>query len=365
MSHQKKYFRTHPYCQNRWQRIGRKLAFAGKDRRGWKLWRLKTVRTLKRLTGYATMLRVRPAPRITEERDFGDYLRQRIEIYTEPGVGMPFFALIPKQGTPPWPVVIAPHGHASGGKLSVAGCREIPEIAAAIKTYNYDYGVQFVKAGFIVFCPDARGFGERQEEAVKGSILNSSCYLINNMAYPLGQTVTGMWAWDIHRLVDYAQSRKDCIPDRIGCAGLSGGGLQTLWAAALDPRIRCAVISGYLYGYKQSLLDLHQNCSCNYVPHLYEYVDMGDVAALIAPRPLLIETGTKDSLNGADGMRNVLSQMRPIRQAYRLLGAANLVHHDIFEGEHRWHGVEAIPWMKKHLAEKSDRVFRPQRGRTS
>ncbi len=160
-----------------------------------------------------------------------------------------------------------------------------------------------------------------------------------------------MWAWDLHRLIDYARSRRDCRADRIGCAGLSGGGLQTLWAAALDPRIRCAVISGYLYGYKQSLLDLHQNCSCNYVPHLYEYVDMGDIAALIAPRPLLVETGTKDPLNGAGGLKNVLSQMRPIRRAYRLLGAANLVRHDIFEGEHRWHGVEAIPWLQKHLAE--------------
>ena len=40
------------------------------------------------------------------------------------------------------------------------------------------------------------------------------------------------------------------------------------------------------------------NCSCNYVPHLFEHVDMGDVGALIAPRPLLVETGTHDDLNG-------------------------------------------------------------------
>ena len=347
-------FQTLSYMQKRWKQVGRKLAFTCKTRKESALWRHTTLRKLKSLTGYDTMIRTDLHPRITEQIEFDEFTRQRVEIQTEPGVIMPFFVLIPKEGHPPYPAVIAPHGHCSGGKVAVAGCREIPQIADAISQYNYDYGVQFTRAGFITFCPDARGFGERQEEAAKGSILSPSCQWINNMAYPLGQTVTGMWAWDIHRLVDYIVSRNDCAAARIGCAGLSGGGLQTLWASALDPRIRCAVISGYLYGYKESLLDLHKNCSCNYVPHLYEYVDMGDIAALIAPRPLLVETGTKDSLNGPSGLANVISQMRIIRKSYRVHGAGKLVHHDIFEGEHRWNGTEAIPWMKRHLAEAAN-----------
>jgi len=104
--------------------------------------------------------------------------------------------------------------------------------------------------------------------------------------------------------------------------------------------------------YKESLLDMHTNCSCNYVPHLYEYVDMCDIASLIAPRPLLVETGTRDSLNGASGLTNVRAQMRTVRKAYRLLNAQRMISHDVFEGEHLWHGVKAIPWMKKHLDSK-------------
>jgi hypothetical protein len=175
--------------------------------------------------------------------------------------------------------------------------------------------------------------------------------MINQMAYPLGRTVTGMWAWDILRLVDYAQARKDVDPDRIGCAGLSGGGLQTLWATALDEdnRIKAAVNSGYFYGYKESLLEGYSNCSCNFVPHLYEYVDMGDIACLIAPRPLLIETGDQDPLNGKSGMKNVESQMRIARQAYKTLGAPKNLQQDIFSAGHRWNGVVAVPWMKEHL----------------
>ena len=71
--------------------------------------------------------------------------------------------------------------------------------------------------------------------------------------------------------------------------------LSVLFCAACRAvGIAARFVSGYLYGFKESLLDKHENCSCNYVPHLYEYVDMCDIAALIAPRPLLVETGTPE-----------------------------------------------------------------------
>jgi len=345
-------YQTHPYLQERWSRVGRKLAYTSTTRDERSRWRRKTLRTLKQLIGYDTMLPADPEPRVTEEIAFEGYRRQRIEIQTEPGVIMPLYVLIPTRGEAPYPVIIATHGHSSGGKLATIDDRQNPEVSAAIDRYNYGYGARFAEAGFITFCPDARGFGERQEEAERGDILASSCRSINNMAFSLGQTVTGMWTWDIHRLIDYIQARADCDPARIGCAGLSGGGLQTLWAAALDTRIRCSIISGYLYGYRESLLDLYTNCSCNYVPHLYEHVDMGDIAALLAPRPLLVESGSKDPLNGAGGLANVESQMQTIRTAYRLFEREDLVKHDIFEGEHMWHGAGAIPWMTQHLMDE-------------
>jgi dienelactone hydrolase len=340
------------YLQGRFETVGRRLAFRAESVDEWAKWRETAVARLEGLIGYDTMERCPLNATITEEIELDDHVRQRVEIETEPDVIMPFYVLIPAGGNAPYKAVLAPHGHGSGGKYAPAGRRDMPDIVGTIEQHNYDYGVQFVRAGFIVFCPDARGFGERQEAASKsGGILQSSCGSINNMAIPLGQTVTGMWAWDLRRLIDYAEERSDTdTDDGVGCAGLSGGGLQTLWAAAMDTRIRCAVVSGYLYGYKESLLDKHQNCSCNYVPHLYEYVDMGDIAALIAPRPLLVETGDKDTLNGASGLGNVTPQVEIARNAYGLLGADGLIAHDIFDGEHRWNGVEAIPWMETHMA---------------
>jgi dienelactone hydrolase len=372
LSHQ---FSTLPSIQRRWKGVGRKQSFNVSSIAQWRAWHRSTRKKLRKLIGYDTFEQVPLRPRITEQLDCGDFIRQRVEIATERDVVMPLFVLIPKTATsgsqwtgaiprnpladarsyegtsarPKFPVVICPHGHVSGGKVAVAGVRDNPDVAKTITQHNYDYGAQLCRAGFITFCPDARGMGERQEAAARSHVFNASCQWLNQMALPLGRTVTGMWTWDLHRLIDYVETRKDCDAKRIGCAGLSGGGLQTLWASALDERIRCAVISGYFYGCKESLLDMHTHCSCNYVPHLWEHVDMGDIAALIAPRPLLVETGARDPLNGASGLKNVESQMRIIRRAYRLLKMPQNLKHDIFDGEHRWHGVEAIPWMKKFL----------------
>ena len=209
-------FQTHPYLRMRWENGERQSAFTATTRAERERWRRRTMRKLKQLTGYDTMLMTDPAPVVTEERAFAGYLRQRIEIQTEPGITMPFYALVPTVGEAPYPTVIATHGHGSGGKLAVVDDRSDPQVAQAIDLYNYGYGARFAQAGFLTLCPDARGFGERRECPEQETILDSSCRWINNMAFPLGQTVTGMWAWDIHRLVDYAQSRPDCDARRIG-----------------------------------------------------------------------------------------------------------------------------------------------------
>jgi len=352
-------YAVYPYMAKRFDQVKRSLAFKGTKAAQFKRCRDATVKTLKSLTGFDTMQMSPLRPRITERVQCDGYTRERIEIQTEPQVIAVLYALVPDgiaRGERR-PVVLCPHGHGSGGKYSPAGVGDDPLVAKAIAQYNYDYGAQWAKRGLITFCMDARGFGERQEPSLhrygKQAITMQSCQYLNNMAMPLGQTVTGMWAWDMHRLLDYVATRKDCDADRIGCAGLSGGGLQTLWATALDTehRIKAAVVSGYFYGYKESLLLMHTNCSCNYVPRLYEHVDMGDIGALIAPRPLLIETGDQDPLNGPSGLKNVKSQVAMAKKAYAACGAGKNLVHVVFKGEHKWHGERAVPWMVDQLGD--------------
>jgi len=65
---------------------------------------------------------------------------------------------------------------------------------------------------------------------------------------------------------------------------------------------------------------------------------------------LLIETGTRDALNGERGLANVSEQVDITRKAYQLLGVPERLMHDVFEGEHKWHGQQAIPWLARWLA---------------
>jgi dienelactone hydrolase len=335
------------YMRQRWETTGRKMPLTATDEKAFRNWKRALTSKLFELIGYHTMKKAELEPQLDETVDCGGFLRHHVTIQTEPNVFMPLYVLEPKDVEKPLTPIIAAHGHVSGGMVSVAGIDDDPLIRQTIRQHNYDYGRQLCIEGFLVFCPEARGFGERKEPDSDTDKLNGSCSRLNAMAYALGQTVVGMWTWDIHRLIDYIEARKDCDITKLTCLGLSGGGLQTLWAAALDERIRSAVISGYFYGFEQSLLE-KECCWCNYVPHLFEYVDIGDIGALIAPRPLLIETGDQDSLNGRDGVKNVENAIDTVRQAYRIYNSEDKLIHSIQSGEHQWYGNGVVEWLQNN-----------------
>jgi dienelactone hydrolase len=256
-----------------------------------------------------------------------------------PEVFMPLYILFPKDIEDKTKVYITPAGHLGGGAVSIIGDRSNPLVSAKIDTFNYDYGLQLAKKGCIVVAPETIGFGERRELASQKEedILTCSCYHISHMAEPLGMTLAGIQVFDLICLIDYLETRDDIDTSNLSCLGFSGGGLQTLWLCAVDDRIKKAIISGYMYGYKDALLERNGNCNCNYIPHLWENYDMGDIGALLAPRKLFIQSGDKDHLNGKNGVANVKSQLEIIKKAYSFYDAQDLVTHHVFEGPHKWY----------------------------
>src|SRR5438128_273825 len=109
-----------PYLSNRWEKVGRRMAFNAKNRGQWQRWRRELQKKLRQITGYDTMIKGPLNPRITETKKMDGYTRQRIELHTEPGVVMTLYALVPPSKGP-FPAIMCPHGHGSAGKYSPAG----------------------------------------------------------------------------------------------------------------------------------------------------------------------------------------------------------------------------------------------------
>jgi len=328
---------------SKYEKYGNKDRFRGSNLTEFLLWQQEIRKMLMKLIGLDRMDVCPLNPVLAERIELKEgIIREKVILQVEPDTFMPVYILIPPvlpQHKPD--CFIAPPGHQGAGKYSVAGCYEIPAVMDKIQFFHYDYGMQLAKLGYVALCPDCRGFGERRDEDLQNdeeqSFLNSTCRQLAHMAEPLGETVIGMNTWDLMRLIDYIYERNEWNLETLGCAGFSGGGMQTLWLAALDDRVRQVMISGYLYGYRDSLLVLNGNCSCNYVPHLWEHVDMGDIGSLIAPRPLMIQSCREDHLNGPRGLINVEEQYEIIRNAYKLYGKEDRLFHDVREGGHCWH----------------------------
>lgn len=346
-----RYYTSLAHIGNVFDKYARRNGLNAETKEEYLAWKDRIRRKLKKLIGLDRM-ETCPLKPIIEERVLLDsgITREKVLIQVEPDVWMPMFILIPEtcRNNKQAKCYLAPCGHMGGGKYSVAGVDSIPIVKDQIKVFNYDYGMQLARLGYVVFCPDSRGFGERRDENIQtdDDFIKNSCFNLAHMAEPLGLTVIGMCTWDLMRLIDYIVERDEWDSYDISCLGFSGGGMQTLWLAALDDRVKKAVISGYMYGYKDSLLELNNNCSCNYVPHLWENVDMGDIGALIAPRPLIIQSCRQDHLNGKRGVQNAIEQVDIIRKAYHLMRVDDRIMQDFFDGGHQWHSENIEEYVK-------------------
>lgn len=356
------YYEDEPAFRDRLKREGRSAAFKGTTLGDFETWQVATRNRLCDLLGLSLMDRVPiEACELNRVQIAGGIVRTHAMLRVERDVWMPFYLLEPQvpkldeQGFKR--CYICPHGHQGAGAASVAGVTGVPAVDDAVRKFNYDYGLRLARMGYVTVCPDARGWGYRRDWKGQGddenSYLRGTCLNQARMAEPLGLTVAGLNAWDNMRLIDYLEARGDIAMDDLGCFGFSGGGYMTLYLAALDPRVRKAFVSGYLYGVDDSLLHLNGNCSCNYVPGLWRLLDMGDIASLIAPRPLLVQSCEGDHLNGARGLANVDEQLDIVRGAYELVGHADDLLHEVCPGGHHLgvaHLAEDIEWLDEHAA---------------
>jgi hypothetical protein len=189
-------------------------------------------------------------------------------------------------------------------------------------------------------------FGCRRDpiNARRGLTANA-CQPSAGGALLVGQTMIGWRVWDVMRTLDYIATRQELDSGRIGCMGISGGGTVTLFSAALDQRIRVAMVSGYLNTFRDSIGSL-SHCIDNYVPGILQWAEMHDVAGLIAPRPLFVESGEKDNIFP---IKASLASFARVREIYRVFGAEDRVEQEVFPDEHLFWGKRGIPFITRVL----------------
>jgi dienelactone hydrolase len=266
----------------------------------------------------------------------GGYLRHKVVFDTEETMSVPAYLLVPDGRRSPGPAVLAVHGHGPG-KAAVVGLE--PTDAP-----NGDYAHQLAQRGYVVLAPDLRCFGERADWNPPDHYACDTNLVHAVMAgwNPLTQNL-----WDLARALDVLAGHSLVDPERLGVVGLSYGGTMTLFLAAWDQRVAAAVVSGYFSSWAESHKMPWNMCGSQVLPGMLGQLEHVDLGALVAPRPLLIESGRQDDLFPATEAEAEVSRLRGV---YRALGAPDdhLVH-DIFDEGHQWHGSLAYPFLERCL----------------
>lgn len=322
------------------------LSFKGRSRSDFEGWHSELKAKLLELLGdFPEKVPLKP-DKLGEE-DCGDFIREKYTIATEKNMRLPLYLLKPKVPSGKrLPAILCCHGHGPFGKDSVAGVTFAqPERERDIRQHNYNYAEQMAKRGYVTICPDFRPFGERV--AYTEPYLNrDKCNMYFIKGLLLGQILLARNIHDGMCVLDFFLTQKEVDPDRIGCMGLSFGGTMTTYISALDERIKAADIICYLTTTCHYAIETANFCGAQFVPYLYKYADVSDIAGLIAPRPLLVESGVNDTCFKFDSAREAHKQLKRI---YEAAGAKDRLELDIFLGEHSFSGKKAFSFFDKYL----------------
>jgi len=163
-------------------------------------------------------------------------------------------------------------------------------------------------------------------------------------------TVLGIQLWNNMRAVDFLASLADVDPARIGATGESGGGTQTFLLAAVDSRIACSVPVNMVTAGCQG------GCLCENAPLLRIDLNNIEIAAAVAPRPLMLISCT------GDWTAKMPERDAPVVQrAYSALGVPDRFRVARVTAEHNYNKESrelAYSWLAQWLnnAPEADRL---------
>jgi len=215
------------------------------------------------------------------------------------------------------------------------------------KVHYQAYARRFAQLGFVTLIHETIQWGE-----VRGE--HWGCYANGWFHwYSRGYTPGGVELLNGIRGLDLLQERPEVDPERLGVTGISGGGALSWYVAAADERIDVAAPvcgTGTLESHiKDRTIDGH--CDCMWWINCYQW-DLSEVAALIAPRPLMIASANRDGLFTIEAIRECHEDVKGI---YELYGADDRLELVVTPGPHSYHEIsrtKIFSWFLKHLCNR-------------
>lgn len=276
---------------------------------------------------------LRPQVREVVKKD--GYRIESITYEVVPGDRVPALVLIPDGVSPnsPAPGIAVWHQHNGEwhlGKSEPAGLAGNP---------MHHTGVALVREGYVVLCPDALCFEERQDPKLRGGDYERFEFLRYVVS---GKCLAWRNILDMRRAVDYLVSRDDVDASHLGCYGHSMGSTFTYLVGPWEPRLKCLVgnccLPTYTGIHKHKLL----HCFPNFIPGWYRYADTPEIAALCCPKPLHLNFGGRDEGSPIEEVRLAVER---IARVYRQAGVPENFSYFIEEEA----GHELTPAMWTHV----------------
>ncbi len=280
---------------------------------------------------------------VTGRTEHEQFFVENLHFQSRPGLYVTGNLYVPKERPEPLPAILYVCGHAQVKKNGVN---------YGSKVHYQHHGAWFARHGYVCLTIDTLQLGEI-EGVHHGTYRENMWWWLNR-----GYTPAGVEAWNCVRALDYLQTREEVDPERLGVTGRSGGGAYSWWIAAIDDRIKCAVpvagitdlqnhvVAGLPGRYADGCVEGH--CDCMYMLNTHRW-DYPQVAALLAPRPLMISNTDSDGIFPLDGVYRLFEDVRHI---YRLYDAPENVALNIAAGGHadtQELRVNAFHWFNRHL----------------
>lgn len=294
-------------------------------------------RKLWELLGMDSFSLCEPIFEITSEEELNGNCHIHFTLQTEEGYFTHCDLLLPPTQTGPLPLCVCLQGHSKGSHISY-GVAKYSGDEEIMKGGDRDFAVRAVKEGFAALAIEQRAFG-----LCGGTEYGPACERPAMTAILMGRTLMGERIWDIMRVLDAVETHFEDTITLTGSVlmGNSGGGTATFYGACLEHRFDGYMPSCAISTYRDSIIDLH-HCTCNYIPGVAKYFDMGDLAVLIAPKKLVVVSGAHDDIFPIHGVREVFATMQELYRASGAEGNCALV---VGAEGHRFYADDAWPVM--------------------